>query len=53
MSFKDKLPELSEAVVIEPLTRDQQLLLYTIDYLTKWMISDEHFIRNEGHCPLE
>jgi hypothetical protein len=48
MSFEDESPELSRAETVESLTRDQQILLYTIDYLTKWMVSDEHILKNEG-----
>ena len=48
MSFEDKTPELSGAESVESLTRDQQLLLYTINYLTKWMIDDQHFLKIGG-----
>lgn len=48
MSFEDKTPELPGAESVESLTRDQQLLLYTINYLTKWMIDDQHFLKIGG-----
>jgi len=43
MTSEDKFPDVTETKIFESLTRDQQLLLYTLDYLTRWMLSDELF----------
>ncbi|MHA1201234.1 MAG: hypothetical protein ACTSQ4_01775 [Candidatus Heimdallarchaeaceae archaeon] len=48
MSFEDEPPGLSRAKTVESLTRDQQILLHTIHYLTKWMIDDENFLKISG-----
>ncbi len=48
MSFEDEPQELSREKTVESLTRDQQILLHTIYYLTKWMTDDEHFFKTEG-----
>ncbi|MHA1345915.1 MAG: hypothetical protein ACTSVO_13125 [Candidatus Heimdallarchaeaceae archaeon] len=47
MTSEDRPPDLAGKDIFEALTRDQQVLLYTTDYLTKWMISDEHILKSE------
>ncbi len=49
MPFEDKYSELSGTESVKSLTKDQEFLLYTIDYLTKWMVSNEHVSSNIGN----
>jgi len=44
MTLKEKK---EESVDISILTRDHTLLLYTIEYLTKWMVQETHFLTTD------
>ena len=47
MAFEDE-PEKEEKEVNIVLTRDQELLLFTMDYLAKWVRGGDHFLETDN-----
>jgi len=47
MAFEDE-PKKEEKEVKAILTRDQQLLLFTMDYLAKWVRGGDHFLETDS-----
>ena len=41
-------PSVGDSLDITRLTRDQQILLYTVDYLTKWVKGGDHYLETNS-----
>ncbi len=41
-------PSTGDSLDVNKLTRDQQLLLHTIDYLTKWVKGGDHYLQTDS-----